>query len=55
MHSNEFFVAFFFLFDSVFESKFKVDLLLKMYVIRVYTTFKNVVTKLEGFNIISIY
>lgn len=33
----------------------KVDLLLKMYVIRVYTTFKNVVTKLEGFNIISIY
>lgn len=52
MHSNEFFVALF-LFDSVLN--LKVDLFLKMYVIRVYTTFKNVVTKLEGFNIISIY
>lgn len=41
MHSNEFFVALF-LFDSVLN--LKVDLFLKMYVIRVYTTFKNVVT-----------
>lgn len=47
------FLLHYFLFDSVLN--LKVDLFLKMYVIRVYTTFKNVVTKLEGFNIISIY
>lgn len=47
------FLLYYFLFDFVLN--LKVDLFLKMYVIRVYIIFKNVVIKFEGFNIIFIY
>lgn len=53
MHNNEYFLLFC-LFDSMSESKSRI-FFLKIYIISVYITFKNVVTNIKGFNIISIY